>query len=118
MVTELETIGATATGPWIVMGDFNCIANLNERIGQKTRLHEIEPLRSRMGNCDIHNLKSRGRLFTWSNKQRGDTRVLSKIDRVMGNPARKSSFPTTEVCFLPEGDFDHTPMLVQIPRGP
>ena len=31
----------------------------------------------------------------------------------MGNPAWECSFPTTEVCFLSEGDFDHTPILVQ-----
>ena len=33
MLTEHENIGALVTGPWIVMGDFNSIANLNERIG-------------------------------------------------------------------------------------
>ena len=64
MVTELETIGATATGPWIVMGDFNCIANLNERVGQKPHLHKIEPLRRCMENYEIHDLKSTERFFT------------------------------------------------------
>ena len=32
---------------------------------------------------------------------------------MLGNPAWECSFPTTEVCFLSEGDFDHTPILVQ-----
>ena len=40
MLSELETIGATVIGPWIVLGDFNNIANLIERIGQKPRLHD------------------------------------------------------------------------------
>ena len=44
MITELENIGTIVTGPLIVMGNFDCIANLNERIGQKPHLHEIEPL--------------------------------------------------------------------------
>ncbi|XP_057530832.1 uncharacterized protein LOC130809184 [Amaranthus tricolor] len=87
MLTELENIGTTVTGPWIVMGDFNYIANLNERIGQKSRLHEIEPLRRCMVNCDIHDMKSTGRFFTWSNKQRGNARVLSKINRELENSA-------------------------------
>ena len=34
MLAELENIGTTVTGPWLVMGDFNCIANLNERVGK------------------------------------------------------------------------------------
>ena len=103
MLTKLENIGTTVTGPWLVMGDFNCITNLNERIGQKPRLHEIEPLRSCMASYNIHDMKSIGRFFTWSNKQRGKARVLSKIDRVLGNPAWECSFPIAEVCFLLEG---------------
>ena len=71
-----------------------------------------------MANYDIHDMKSTERFFTWSNTQRGDARVLSKIDRMLGNPAWENSFPTTEVCFLPEGDFDHTPMLVQFLEPP
>ena len=64
MLTELETIGATVTRPWIVMGDFNYIANLNERVGQKPHLHKIEPLRRCMENYEIHDLKSTERFFT------------------------------------------------------
>ena len=33
ILTEIETIGASVTGSCIVMGDFNCIANLNKRVG-------------------------------------------------------------------------------------
>ena len=95
------------------MGDFNCIANLDERIGQRPRSHEVEPLRRCMETCDLHDMKSTGRFFTWSNKQEGVSRVLSKIDRVMSNQLWDDTFPTPEAVFLPEGDFDHTPMLVQ-----
>ena len=118
MLSELETIGATLTGPWIVLRDFNCIANLKKRIGQKSCLNEIEPLRQCMGNCEIYDLKSTRRFFTWSNKKRGEARVLSKIDRVMGNPVWESLFPTTEVYFLSEGYFHHTSMLVQFLEPP
>lgn len=30
--------------PWIVLGDFNSLAHLNERIGAPVRLHEVTPL--------------------------------------------------------------------------
>ena len=36
MLTDLANIGTTVIGPWLVMGNFNYIANLNERIGKKT----------------------------------------------------------------------------------
>ena len=67
------------------MGDFNCIANINERIGQRPRSHEIAPLRRCMEVCEIRDLKSTGRFFTWTNKQEGLARVFSKIDRVSVN---------------------------------
>ena len=98
-------------GPWLLMGEFNCIANINERIGQRPHNSELNPLRRCMETCEIHDLKSTGRFFTWTNKQEVPARVLSKIDRVMGNHSWETTFPTVEAAFLPEGDFDHTPML-------
>jgi hypothetical protein len=62
--------------------------------------------------CEVHDLKSIGRFFTWTNKQEGYARVLSKIDRVLGNHSWESTFLIAEVVFLPEGDFDHSPMSV------
>lgn len=39
--------------------------------------------------------------------------MLSKIDCVIGNDAWEEHFPNACVSFLPEGDYDHSPMLVQ-----
>lgn len=71
--------------PWIVLGDFNCIAHFNERTGRAIKLKEILPLRSYMDFCDLQDMKSSGRFFTWSNKRAGEERILSKIDRVLCN---------------------------------
>lgn len=68
--------------------------------------------------CEIHDLKSAGRFFTWTNKQNGTARVLSKIDRVMDNHLWDTTFPNSEAIFLPEGDFDHIPMLVHFFKQP
>ena len=35
---QLESISKHIDKPWIALGDFNCIANFNERIGQAVRL--------------------------------------------------------------------------------
>lgn len=66
------------------MGDFNCTANFDERRGQPVRLHEIHPLRDYLMDYGVHDLHYNGRFFTWTNKQVGDKRVMSKIDRVLG----------------------------------
>lgn len=39
--------------------------------------------------------------------------MLSKIDRVLGNALCTDAFPTAEAFFLPEEQFDHSPVLVK-----
>ena len=85
LFNQLEGFKPHIVGLWLIMGAFNCIANINERIGLRPRNHEMEPLRRCMEVCEVHDLKSAGRFFTCNNKQEGTARVLSKIDHVLGN---------------------------------
>lgn len=41
---QLADISRSCCLPWLVLGDFNCVANLTERIGAPVRLHEVAPL--------------------------------------------------------------------------
>ena len=45
---QLENLATQCSGPWIILGDFNCITNFNEQIGQPVKLSKIAPLRSCM----------------------------------------------------------------------
>ena len=108
----LETLAQSASGPWMVIGDLNCVANINERIGQPVRISEVLPLRRCMDHCDLHDMKSTGRLYTWNNKQFGGKRVFSKIDRSLCNSSWEDQFPIAEASFLPEEEFDHSPILI------
>lgn len=49
-----------------------------------------------------------------NNKQVTDSRILSKIDHVLGNVLLEEVFPHAIVSFLPEGTYDHSPMLIQV----
>lgn len=71
--------------PWIVMGDFNSVLNLDERIGVPLRASEMQLFRDCITQCKLYDVKYTGRFFTWTNKQEGDSRGFSKIDRVVGN---------------------------------
>lgn len=112
LLNQIVEMGKRVDDPWIILGDFNCISNLNERIENPPRLNEITPLRNCMESCGLFNLKSNSRFFTWNNKQSGHTLVISKTDRVIGNHLWEEAYPNVEVTYLPEGMFDHTPMLV------
>ncbi|XP_062074993.1 uncharacterized protein LOC133779000 [Humulus lupulus] len=64
--------------------------------------------------CEVRDIKCSGTFYTWNNKQSGDDRVYAKLDRVLANSDRVSSYPTAEAVFLPEGDFDHSLILLSV----
>lgn len=39
--------------------------------------------------------------------------MYCKLDRVMGNESWMEMFPMTEVNYMPEGDYDHCPMILR-----
>lgn len=110
---QLECLANQCRGPWLFLGDLNCIANFNERIGKPVKFSDIIPLRSCLDKCKIHDMKSSGHFYTWNNKQDGGKRVFSKIDRALCNDQCDDMFDNAEASFLPEGCFDHSPILIQ-----
>lgn len=104
--------GVNTSEAWVIMGDFNSVLNLDERMGFLVRLYEVQPFRECVTYCGLVDIKSSGRMFTWTNKQEGECRVFSTIDRVMANMKWLHLFENAVVAFLPEGEFEHCPGVV------
>lgn len=64
--------------------------------------------------CHLVDVKSSGRYFTWNNKQEGERRVFSGIDRVLANLEWIDILCEAEITFMPEGNFDQTLALLSI----
>lgn len=109
---SLKIIADSCSDAWIVMGDFNSMMDLDDRIGSIVRLSEVQPMRNCMLHCKLTEVKTVGRLYTWNNKQDGEDRVFSRIDRVLANSEWNDLFDTAEANFMPEGHYDHSPMLL------
>ncbi|XP_056697428.1 uncharacterized protein [Spinacia oleracea] len=113
---DLKTLNTQE--PWILCGDFNCVMNMEERIGSIVRHTEIVDMCECMQHCEMEDIKTVGNFYTWNNKQQGASRVFSKLDRVMANPKWQSIYGSAEVCFMTEGCFDHSPGLLTVyPRN-
>ena len=108
---QLSVIADFMKGAWVVLGDFNSIADFEERSGSVVRTSDIEPLQNCLAHCSIRDINYSGRFFTWNNKQ-GKARILSKIDCVVANADWFTQFPDATTIFLPEGYFDHSPALL------
>ncbi|XP_062119269.1 uncharacterized protein LOC133833020 [Humulus lupulus] len=109
---ELQDL--SVMGPWIVMGDFNDILAKEERIGNRVRYKSSTDFIECVANCQLEDVKYSGNLYTWCNKQHGEDRIYSKIDRVLANQIWLSLFPDAEAVFFEEGLFDHTPAVLTV----
>lgn len=99
------------------MEDFNNILNVEERMGSRVTSAEIRDLKQCMESCNLLDLKYSGAYFTWTNKQQGEARVVSKINRVLVNHKWHTKLPASEARFLTEGLSDHCPTIVQWEEG-
>ncbi|XP_048490011.1 uncharacterized protein LOC125491972 [Beta vulgaris subsp. vulgaris] len=72
---------------WLIMGDLNCVRHVHERIGAPVRSGEMEAINRCMIECGLDDVRSSGYYLTWNNKQQGNVRVFSKLDRIMENEA-------------------------------
>ncbi|XP_074297213.1 uncharacterized protein LOC141627914 [Silene latifolia] len=101
------------TAPWIVLEDFNRVMFSNERIGRIVRDAEMLPFQHTAQLCDLQDIKAFGAFFTWTNKHPSSTRDFSRIDRVLLNDAWLTLRPDYYAHYLPEGDFDHCPCIIE-----
>ncbi|XP_074315611.1 uncharacterized protein LOC141651816 [Silene latifolia] len=90
------------TGPWLVMGDFNNVMYVDERIGTTVTDAEVRDFQGCVDFCGLYDMVTTGAYYTWNNKQAGAARVFSRIDRVLANDEWILTGPSGVVNFLPE----------------
>ncbi|XP_076934499.1 uncharacterized protein LOC143600808 [Bidens hawaiensis] len=102
--------------PWIVMGDFNTIMNLDESTScASSRDISMVEFKDCIQELEILDLKFTGLQYTWNQKPKGDSGLMKKLDRIMGNQVFNDIFPGSYVEFQPYRISDHTPAILSIP---
>lgn len=106
--------------PWVLMGDFNQIAAVNEHysiIQSTIPLRGLEEFQSYLRDNDLQDIPSRGLFYTWSNHQQ-DNPIIRKLDRALANDEWFSTFPSVVAAFEPPGDSDHSPCIITFDNQP
>ncbi|XP_074299652.1 uncharacterized protein LOC141630798 [Silene latifolia] len=106
--TSLNQLGQLIREPWLVMGDFNNVIHMDERIRSVVTTAEVQDFQDCMDSCGLLDLYTFGAFFTWNKKQVGQARVYSRIDRVLANDYWVLNGPASSISFLPEGLYDHS----------
>ncbi|XP_074314947.1 uncharacterized protein LOC141651123 [Silene latifolia] len=100
-------------GPWAICGDFNIVLAPAERLGGNSTMEEMDDFKYCVDECEVTDCPASGSLYTWSNKQELETRVYSRLDRVLVNHEWLAENSNIYAHFYCEGTFDHTPCVIQ-----
>ena len=100
-------------GQWCVLGDFNALLDSTDRFqGTPVTTYEIQDFASCIENSDLFELRNCGHYYSWTNKSKGDNRILSRIDRCIINSHWLNKYTGATVDFLSSGLSDHSPLLI------
>ena len=103
-----------AQEPWCIIGDFNAILYKEDRIGGgEVLFSDIKDMQEFMENNELHEMKSIGPYYSWTNKT-----IKSRIDRALINEEWNAVFNYTQVRYEANSLSDHTPLMVQFLPSP
>lgn len=75
--------------PWILMGDFNCITDPQDKRGGSPFSYTpaVRDFQSFINNTNLTDLGFIGQPYTWCNMRDGPARILERIDRGLASGA-------------------------------
>ncbi|XP_016477581.2 uncharacterized protein LOC107799029 [Nicotiana tabacum] len=102
--------------PWCVIGDFNVITSMGEKIGGiPYQMKKSIDFISMIEECGLTDFGFYGPRYTWSNGRGPGSIVWKRLDRCLVNDHWLTSFPTTTiVTHLASASSDHSPLLMEM----
>ena len=71
---------------WLIIGDFKAILSPKDRLaGAPVTLNVIRYFEEFVKDMGITEVQWKDNYYTWTNKQIGNARIASRIDRAFGN---------------------------------
>ena len=91
------------SGPWIIIGDLNCIKRIDEKRGGRSisgsSVNFLKDFTSNTGAIDLGFTRPS---FTWSNKREGLANIKERLDRCLCNQEWNyfSPKPKSSTCVI------------------
>ncbi|KAE8776773.1 hypothetical protein D1007_50536 [Hordeum vulgare] len=98
-------------GPWIVIGDFNMIADPRDKNNDRVCRRWMNKFRTSLNRSSLHELPLIGRKFTWSNEQNSPT--LVRLDWAFANVDWELMFRAAKLLPQASSISDHCPLLLR-----
>ncbi|XP_025704008.1 uncharacterized protein [Arachis hypogaea] len=116
---NLKRLADATTDAWMVIGDFNEIAEEGEKKGgARADQHACRRFKNWIQSCNLLDLGFVGSKYTWKGGQRdGMERVFKRLDRGLANAEWRRRYMNARVDILPRVNSDHHPLLVNLTPG-
>ncbi|XP_030970473.1 uncharacterized protein LOC115990841 [Quercus lobata] len=110
---NLLALLAAHQGPWVCVGDFNCILNEDEQIGGcKGSSSTTNYLKELMFNLNSVDLGYSGNKFTWAKGKWGNAVIKRRLDRGVASISWRLAYPKITVSHLSAINSNHAPILL------
>lgn len=99
----------------ILCGDFNVILDIGEKNGGLKKINRnIQDLKDLVEDNGLVECATSNGTYTWTNKRRGFTRILERLDRFFISPCLLNDNFQIEALTLPISFSDHFPVNLEI----
>lgn len=103
--------------PFLFIGDFNAVYKEDHgKNGTLVTTYETHDMQKWMEDMELHPIAELGHKYSWSNKEEGENRILTKIDHAIGNVQWMDLYSQAHVCYANAQTSDHTPLIVTLSR--
>nr|XP_025670055.1 uncharacterized protein LOC112769805 [Arachis hypogaea] len=110
---HLLALGTSIQDPWLITGDFNEILHSQEVKGGHFNVNRSNYFSHILDSCNLFDLTTVGRSFTWFRKVQGNKEVAKKLDRACSNSSWRVMFPEAFTEVLSRLHSDHCPLLTR-----
>ena len=114
---DLENLAQGITQSWLIVGDFNAVMYAKDRIaGVPITSNEIKDFGDCARDMGVNELQWNGNYYTWNNKQCGESRISSRIDRAFGNDEWMDNWGHVVVEYGNPNISDHSTMMLTLEK--
>ncbi|XP_062011852.1 uncharacterized protein LOC133728453 [Rosa rugosa] len=109
----LATLQPPYNDCWALIGDFNSILDLEEKLGgNQVVTRYMLKFSSFLNDLRLLSLRASGLPFTWTNKHEDDTLMFERLDRAYVNSNFLNDYPNLKLENLPIIGLDHGPICL------
>ncbi|XP_075092134.1 uncharacterized protein LOC142172421 [Nicotiana tabacum] len=109
----MRVFDSTISNPWVVIGDFNNILSIDEKLGGTPhKLSKSLPFIECLQDCNLVDMGYTGQAFTWCNEIKERDILWKILDRLVANDEWDACFSKTTIQHLTRINSDHCPLLI------